>query len=96
MKIIKLIENDKYKIEQTLKGHNDCVLKVIEIRKNELISISKDNLMKIWMLNENNEFNCITNIPFQKSFTYSNIQKLNKNQFVTSSVGDKSIKFEWK
>ena len=32
-------------------------------------------------------------IPFQNSFTYSNIQKLNKNQFVTSSVGDKSIKF---
>ena len=93
MKIIKLIDEDKYKIEQTLKGHNDCVLKVIEIRKNELISISKDNLMKVWILNDNNEFNCITNIPFQKSFTYSNIQKLNKNQFVTSSVGDKSIKF---
>ena len=49
MKIIKLIDEDKYKIEQTLKGHNDCVLKVIEIRKNELISISKDKLIKVWI-----------------------------------------------
>ena len=47
-------------MEQTLKGANDCVLKVIEIRKNELISISKDNLIKVWILNNNNEFNRIS------------------------------------
>ena len=43
-----------------IKWNNDCVLKVIEIRKNELISISKDNLMKVWILNDNNEFNWIS------------------------------------
>ena len=32
-----------------IKWNNDCVLKVIEIRKNELISISKDNLIKVWI-----------------------------------------------
>ena len=47
-------------MEQTLKGPNDCVLKAIEIRKNELISISKDNLIKVWILNNNNEFNWIS------------------------------------
>ena len=52
-KKIKLIDENKYKMEQTLKGANDCVLKVIEIRKNELISISKDNLIKVWILNNN-------------------------------------------
>ena len=59
-KKIKLIDENKYKMEQTLKGANDCVLKVIEIRKNELISISKDNLIKVWILNNNNEFNWIS------------------------------------
>jgi WD40 repeat protein len=33
MKIIKLIGEDKYQIEQTLQGHRSFVYKVIEIKK---------------------------------------------------------------
>ena len=39
MKIIKLIGEDKYKIDQILKGHDNDVCKIIEIKENELISI---------------------------------------------------------
>ena len=41
MKIIKLIGEDKYQIEQTLQGHINSVNKIIEIKENELISISR-------------------------------------------------------
>ncbi len=40
MKIIKLIGIDKYQIDQILEGHNNEVYKVIEINKNELISMA--------------------------------------------------------
>ena len=42
MNIIKLIDEDKYILEQKLTGHNHYVWNVIEIRENELISISFD------------------------------------------------------
>ena len=48
MKIIKLIGEDKYQIEQTLQEHTNDVRKVIEIKENELISVSRDKTMKIW------------------------------------------------
>ena len=63
MKIIKLInEKKKYEVEQTLIGHSHWVCKVIEIKTNELISISCDKTMKIWILNNENKFICITTI----------------------------------
>ena len=37
MNIIKLINDDKYIVEQKLQGHSDYVYNVIEIRENELI-----------------------------------------------------------
>ena len=40
MKIIKLTGENKYQIKQTLIGHTNTVYKIIEIKENELISIS--------------------------------------------------------
>ena len=94
IKIIRLIEEDKYQIDQILKGHTNEVCKIIEIRENELISISRDKSMKIWKLNNENKFECIKTIIFQNSDHWSlNIFKINKREFVTSSYGDKCIKF---
>ena len=56
MKIIKLIGEDKYQIEQTLQSHTNTVCKIIEIKENILISISKDKTMKICKLNNENKF----------------------------------------
>ena len=93
MKIIKLIGENKYQIEQTLKGHINYVYKIIEIKENELISVSYDKTMKIWKLNHENQFECYKSITFQNSESYCNILKLNEYEFVTSSVSDKCLKY---
>ena len=93
MKLIKLIEEDKYKLEQTLQGHSSYVYKVIEIKENELISVSYDKTMKIWKINNENKFECIKTITFQNTSSMCNILKINENEFVTSSTYDKCIKF---
>jgi WD40 repeat protein len=82
MKVIKLIGEDEYEIEQTLQGHKSYVCKVIEIKENELISISYDKTMKIWELNNENKFEYIKTINFQNSKNDCNILKLNENEFV--------------
>ena len=96
MKIIKLIGEDKYQIEQTLErpiGHTNQVYKIIEIKENKLVSISLDKTMRIWILNNENKLIWIKTITFQNSERYCNILKLNENEFVTSSYGDKCLKF---
>ena len=92
MNIIKLINEDKYNLDQKLQGHSHYVLNVIEIRDNELISVSYDKTMKKWEL-KNNQFECTKTITFQNSNSYCNILKLNDNEFVTSADNDKCIKF---
>ena len=93
MKVIKLIGEDEYEIEQTLQGHKSYVCKVIEIKENELISISYDKTMKIWELNNENKYELLLTITFQDINSWCNILKLNENEFVTSSTKDKCIKF---
>jgi len=94
IKIIKLINENKYQIEQTLIGHTGDVLKAIEIKKNELLSISRDRLIKIWIINDKNYYINILNIIFQYSyFSICNILKLNDKEFVTSSTHDECIRF---
>jgi len=92
IKVIKLINENKYQIDQNIKGHSSFCRKVIEIKNNELISISFDNTMRIWKFNEN-KFNCIKTIKFQNNSSFCNILILNKNEVVTSSCGDKCLKF---
>jgi WD40 repeat protein len=70
-------------------------MKVIEIKENELLSVSYDNTMKIWKVNNENKFECFKTINFQNSEKSCNILKINENEFVTSSESDKCIKF-WK
>ena len=55
MNIIKLTGEDNYTLEQKLTGHSLFVFKVIEIRENELISVSYDKAMKKWEM-KNNKF----------------------------------------
>ena len=94
MNIIKLIDDNKYNLEQKLIGHSNYVSNVIEIRNNELISVSYDKTMKIWNINNNNKYECTNTINFQNnSYSWCNILKLNENEFVTSSYGDKCLKF---
>ena len=90
--IIKLIGEDKYNLEQKLTGHTSYVYNVIEIRENELISVSYDKTMKKWEL-KNNKYECTKTITFQNSESYCNILKINENEFVTSSQSDKCLKF---
>ena len=93
MNIIKLIDDNKYNLEQKLIGHSNWVSNVIEIRNNELISVSNDKTMKIWNINNNNKYECTNTINFQNSNSSCNILKLNENEFVTSSDDDKCLKF---
>ena len=93
MSIIKLQERNKYIIEQVLEGHNKATIKIIEIRNNELISISFDTNMRIWKLNNENNFECIKVIQFSNTNTWGNILKINENEFVTSSCSEKCLKF---
>ncbi len=94
MKIIELINNNKYKIKQILIGHTRDVMKVIEIKTNELISISSDNTIKIWILNHKKKYDCILNIIFQSNYSlYCNIIKVNNKEFITLSGSNNNIKF---
>jgi len=93
MNIIKLTNEDKYNLEQKLQGHSNYVLNVIEIRENELISVSYDKTMKKWEIKNDNKYECAKTITFQNSNSNCNILKLNENEFVTSSFGDKCLKF---
>jgi hypothetical protein len=51
MKIIKIINENNCKLLQILNKYISVVNKVIEIKENELISISMDNTFKIVILN---------------------------------------------
>ena len=68
MNIIKLIDEDKYNLEQKLTGHTNTVNNVIEIKKNESISVSHDKTMKKLEL-KNNKFECTKTITFQNSYS---------------------------
>ena len=94
MKIIKLLNDNKYILEQNLTGHSNHIYKAIEIRDNVLISISADKTMKIWNIN-NNKYECTKTINLENSNSNCsfNILKLNENEFVTSLCGDKCLKF---
>ena len=92
MNIIKLIDENKYNLEQKLNGHTNNVCNVVEIKENELISVSYDKTMKKWEL-KNNKFECTKTITFQNSNSSCNIFKINENEFVTSSSSDKCLKF---
>ena len=92
MTIIKLTNDNNYIIEQQLLGHLAYICKAIEIRDNELISVAGDKTMKLWTLN-NNKYECKNTITFQNESGGCNILKLNENEFLTSSLYDKLLRF---
>ena len=93
MNIIKWIGEDKYNLVQKLTRLSNQVQNDIEIRENELISVSYDTTMKKWEMKNQNKFECTETINFQNSGSYWNILKFNENEFVTSSQSDKCLKF---
>ena len=93
MNIIKIIDEDKYQIEQTLEGHNNYVIKVIETNNGELISICYDCKLMKWKLDKENKYISVQNINFQDSNSDCNIIKVNDKEFATLSRTDNYVKF---
>jgi WD40 repeat protein len=82
------INKNSYEIIQELKEHKSFVFKIIEIKKGNLISCSKDNSIRIYKKNENNN-NLYTNI---KTITLHkriyNILEINPNIVVNTIYGE--------
>ena len=93
IKIIEL-ENEKYKIIQSLEEHDSYIDKVINPFENLLISISEDQFFKTWELDSiTNKYYCTNTIRFQQIHSYCNIIQIQKYEFITSSVSERKIKF---
>ncbi len=93
LKIIEINE-EKYRILQTLEGHENYIDKVINPIENLLISISEDQFFKTWEKDLNtNKYICTNTIHFQEKYSYCNILKIKNNEFITSSVIERKIKF---
>ena len=95
IKIIKLLPENKYIVIQTLIGHDNSVLKILETYDNKLISCSSDLTMKVWEENEKNKnFYCIQTIFIGNiDNSDTNILLINENEIVSSSCEDKFIIF---
>ena len=88
MNKIKLIDEDKCRIERTLEGHNNYVIKVIETNNEELISICYDCKLMKWKLDNENKYLSVQNINFQDSNS-----DCNDKEFATLSRTDNYVKF---
>ena len=93
MNVIKLIEDNNYDIIQVLKEHSDYVYKMIEIKKNEYISISKDTKYVIWKINNSNKLYYIQSIKYNDRRDSSNFIKINDNEFAISILNEDFIQF---
>ena len=93
MKIISLIDENNFKVDQILEGHNDRINKVIEKNKNIIISFSRDKTMRIWNLSKKNIYQCEKIIEFLNTNSSSDALILNKKEFITTSYEDHFIKF---
>ena len=93
MKIISLIDENNFKVDQILEGHNDRINKVIEKNENIIISFSRDKTMRIWNLSKKNIYKCDKIIEFLNTNSSSDALILNKKEFITTSYEDHHIKF---
>ena len=92
MKIIKLLNDHKFRIEQSLEGHNYAVEKVIEPKADFLASVSYDKYLKVWEKKEE-KYNLLNSIQFQNAISDSGLYKINNKEFVTLSIVNKTINF---
>jgi len=106
MNIIKLLDNNKYKIEDKITANKfGDTIKVFGIKKDEFISIHQNYCYKpksliLWKLNRKNKYECISTI---KDTNIYNFLKINKKEFVISQkkeimstssyVHDENLKF---
>ena len=88
-----IYKKDSYDIQLSIKEHSEGIFSFIQLKNGKIITCSHDKTMKIWKLNNENKYECIKTIYFQKSQGTCDIFKLNENEFVTSSENDECIKF---
>jgi WD40 repeat protein len=86
------ILNNKIIESESLKGHENSVMKILYIEKNEqkkIISCGYDRLIKIWEknINKNVKFTCTMTLYFHESPVYSCIYMEN-NIFVSCETND--------
>ena len=91
--VIKLIGDSNYKLEQTLKGHDDYVYKMIEMKEKEYVSISKDTKIIKWKKDEFNKFYSTEFKYYNGSTDSSNILKLNEKEFAITVLNDEYLNF---
>ena len=86
MKLIKLTEDKGYEVISRIELDDDYPIKVIEIKNNEIMAITKKKIIKVWNLD---------NLQNTKNFEENcdDILLLNDEVFVTSSLANKCIKF---
>ena len=71
LKILKIKNKNEYEEIQIINNsHNDKITKIIELKNENLISISKDHCFKIWKLDKNN-------YKYEKIKEFKDIEKLN-------------------
>ncbi len=96
LKFTKIMNNKidyKYKIIQVIFSHTHYVNKIISINANKFISCSQDHSIKIW-----NKKNIAQNYQLENTISVHfgrvvSIEKINKNEFVSSSWSEKIIYF---
>jgi len=95
MKIIKLTSNTSYKIFQIIEKINGFISKIIEINNNKFISLSNNNCLKIWKLNDENKYYCIYLLKSisDKNLECSDIMLIKNNELISINNNDEFIKF---
>jgi len=93
LKIIKLISEKEYQIEQILKGHNSQINKVIQLSNLNLVSCSIDGNIKIWNKpEENKKYNCIHTFEFTTN-EINSIFELPNKEIISSNSNSQILGF---
>ena len=74
----------------TLNGHNNSVIKIIQLENESLISASYDGKIKFWVKNENGNFNC--SMTFLVSIDYIRQIILLNDKRILCASDDKTLK----
>ena len=95
LKIIKLLDNNKYKVIQKLKEHKFVVNKAIELENEKMLTVADDKFIILWKKNLNNnlyevekKIKCSVN-----NYPNINIVLINNDLLLSSSLSDYKLRF---